>query len=295
MKTLTSADITPEIWHAAGNPGHLTEAWRQAHYAAQVVSEVGKSWSTPQTDDSHSNLGWIANDKHTGFTSHMAVTERPFQGFLSLPDLSLHLIASSGESIAKTELNGQTLAQANAWLENAATEVGGPRRQPATPAPDLPEHPIASGEKFNNEHADALRDLCHHYWNADNVLQKLVPLLTDAGEQRCWPHHFDHAALSIVKKDEYGQMLATVGVGFSPPDGTVDEGYWYVGPWHKTGEGVGDAWPILPHGAWRATGGAMPLGTLPLSDFAADPSSETVCHFVAAAINACVANLAPGD
>ena len=61
-----------------------------------------------------------------------------------------------------------------------------------------------------------------------------------------WPHHFDLATLISLQGE------TTVGVGFSPGDGSYPEPYWYVSPWpypENTPE-----WPLESGGRWHTQG-----------------------------------------
>jgi hypothetical protein len=273
----------------------LTDAWRQVHYAAQAASEVGKSWAAPRDDDGHTNLGWLDDPSQPGFQGVSTQTDPTFHACLDPRSLRLELRMTDGISPEELPLQGRTLAEAMTWVDAAAARLGGPRRQAAVPAPDLPEHPIARGETFSTGDAAALQAVTDWYANADALLRKLGALLPDAGPPRCWPHHMDHATLSIIRRDAEGAMTATIGVGITPPDEMETRGYWYVGPWSREPIRGGDAWPELPFGHWVARAGGMPLGVLPLTEIAtldgAAAQEHAAASFVAAAVNTCRTHL----
>jgi hypothetical protein len=192
-------------------------------------------------------------------------------------------------------LEGRTLAEAMNWVDAAATRMGGPRRRAAVPAPDLPEHPIGDGAAFNATDAVAFEAVAAWYANADALLGKLSTVLPNAEPPRCWPHHLDHATLSILGRDAHGAMTATIGVGITPPDAMEARGYWYVGPWSGEPMAKNDAWPELPLGHWVTRARTMPLGILPLTEIAtldgAAAQEQAVASFVVAAVNACRAHV----
>jgi hypothetical protein len=295
QSVLRAEQLVGGNWQRVACPGELTDAWRQIHYAAQAASEVGKSWAQPQADDSHTNFGWLADPSQSGFVGVDTATDPAFRTRLDPRRLSLTLSTRDGTSQEELLCDGQTLADVMAWVEKTATQLGGPRRQPAVPAPDLPEHPAASGAPFNKTNAAAFAAVADWYANADALLRILATLLPSADPPRCWPHHMDHATLSIIRQDADGGMMATIGVGITPPDGLDERGYWYVGPWSREPVMPADAWPEPPVGRWIPREGTLPLGVLPLTDIAAlDNAVEQECavaDFVAAAVNTCGRNL----
>ena len=71
-------------------------------------------------------------------------------------------------------------------------------------------------------------------------------------EVRCWPHHFDVAALLPLDPDGDPEQARAVGVGFSPGDRSYAEPYFYVSPWPYPDAGE---LPRLPEGArWHTEG-----------------------------------------
>ena len=275
-------------------PPDYIDAWRQLHYAAQVVSEIGKSWATPQPDDSHSNLGWFNNATVVGFDSVTSTTTPAFAACVHTRSLTIKLLHEDGSIAATCPLHGHTLADAMAWLNTEATKLGGPRLQPSKPAPDLPHHPLADGAKFDADHQAALSGIAALYSNTDVALESLRAHLPNCSDARTWPHHFDHAALSVVQTDDADEMTATIGIGLTPPDGLNQAGYWYVSPWRKNGGGS-MTWETLPSGKWIERSQSPPIAVLSLTDVTkATDQQITVAEFVANAASQCLMNLTSG-
>ncbi|MEO1128840.1 MAG: hypothetical protein AAFX05_03930 [Planctomycetota bacterium] len=263
----------------------LIEAWRQAHYAAQAAAELGKSWAPPQSDDSHSNLGWRSTGDLIGCEGV------PAQGPIALRtrlDVSrLRLALYDGVDVVDAQdLAGMTVTEAVSWVGDRATVHLGERTQPAHAAPDLPEHPLAHGAQFAVH--GALEHVAQLYDSVDRTLALLRRVMPSFREARCWPHHFDHASLAVVAQDGDGSMSKTIGVGITPPDGVDSSGYIYVSPWARDGAVHGDA-PQLDHGHWHPRGSGPPMAVLPLSSFGEtrDPTSA-VPVFIAQAVNGCM-------
>jgi hypothetical protein len=283
--------LTDSVWRAVACPPGLTDAWRQIHYAAQVASEVAKSWSHPRDDDSHTNLGWFDEGAACGFEGVATETDPPFHARLDPRRLTLSLVTQRGETHDRFDFHGRTLADAMAWVDAAATKLGGRRRQEAVPAPDLPEHSVAGQAAFSTADTLAFDAVADWYANADALLRKLVSSVPDLDPPRCWPHHLDHATLMIVRRNAQGQLAATIGLGVTPPDALDERGYWYVGPWAADPVAADAPWPEVPAGRWVAREGTMPMAVLPLTEVAALDSATAqitaVAGFVAAAVNAC--------
>jgi hypothetical protein len=265
----------------------MTDAWRQAHHAAQIAAEVGKSWARPRDDDSHSSFGW----REGVFEGVATNTEPSFRARLDIRAMTLALVTLDGIVRDQFGCHGHTLRDAVAWADAAATRLGGERRQPATPAPDLPDHPVARGTAFDISDSGAFDALVAWYGGADALLRTLATKLPQTGEPRCWPHHFDLAVLSIVASDDTGAMTATIGIGLTPPDALDDSGYWYVGPWLREAAGAPVSRPELPIGRWHEREGTMPLAVAPLHEIAALGDAKTqeqeLAGFLSVAVNTC--------
>jgi len=57
-RSALEAAAAPVAARAVTPTAALVDAWRQLHHAAQIASEVGKSWAAARADDSHSNFAW---------------------------------------------------------------------------------------------------------------------------------------------------------------------------------------------------------------------------------------------
>ncbi|MEM8756550.1 MAG: hypothetical protein AAGF47_02055 [Planctomycetota bacterium] len=297
MTELTSREIIEGVqwWELAGHHDErgLLETWRELHHAVQLVAELGKGWARAEADDSHSTLVWIPNAERLQdqfFASRLAEGGRPARALLRPWDMKLFLIDAAGSPIDSVELEGTTFERALGWVRSVAEGAIGPAVQDAEPAPDLPDHPVASGSAFGEPNQLAIAELIRFYSNADAVLGRVHELLDTESEPVTWPHHFDLAVLKIVSRDASGEMEHTIGFGLTPPDSVSAEGYWYVSPWSRT-PGGGAAWPDLPVGRWEPRGDAAPMAVLPASEVSSteDPAEqhERVAAFIADAYNAC--------
>lgn len=233
-------------WPAS--PTGVLDAWRQLHYASQAVSEVGKSWHEPAADDSHSALTWhdgALRGVGIGDGVHASLRFNPFE--LRIGDRSLPLA-------------GRTLDESMAWIRKAAGELAGPAMQDAVPAPDLPDHEIARGAAFDGGDPAAFGVVQGLYRAMAETLSLMSDQLPDRPGTLCWPHHFDIAALHVVKRDAGGAMMSTIGVGLAVPDDVEPSGYVYVSGWSR--DGLIDTGSLPDSVRWRGSMGVLPLSEL---------------------------------
>ncbi|MFG0283541.1 MAG: hypothetical protein ACF8R7_03895 [Phycisphaerales bacterium JB039] len=290
-------------WELAGHDqASLRQAWRQTHYAAQAAAEIGKSWGEPAADDSHTSLSWLdgAGLLQGAMLGQVASAgENPVRSAMRMSDLRLLLLSPAGAPLEQTALAGRTLPDAIGWIRAAAETHAGPAAHEAVPAPDLPEHPLAKGAKFAATAQLAQVELIRLYANASHVLERISAIAAEISDPvRIWPHHFDIATLLTLDRSDDGSPRRTLGLGLTPPDGLIDDGYWYVSGWSATPLRPGATrMPALAHGRWIERTGSLPMAVLPISAVTAvagDPESiaepgeqqQRVADFLATAANA---------
>ncbi len=262
---------------------HLTEAWREAHYAAQAAAEVGKSWGEAHADDSHSSFAWFRDADGRGLEGVPAAGKRTYRARLKFEGLELSLGDGHGRTIGDFSLPGHTMAEAMEWIDRIATQELGERAQAAKPAPDLPSHALASGGAFRDD-PDGFNDLADLYDATAQLIEKLRAQEGRFGEGRCWPHHFDLATLA-----EFDGGAKTIGVGLTPPDSVEGAGYWYVSPWAKEGVEGSPSYPALADGRWVDRGDGLKMAVLPVTELSGESErSQRLAGFVAAGVNACM-------
>jgi hypothetical protein len=208
----------------------LSLARLQAHHAAQWLARAARAYVPPQPDDGHTNLGW--NDDLGGFTTHrLTGAER-----LSLRIADLTLILHGDERTAPIQsfnLDGRTDAQARQWLGERLDARGLDAHALDAPSPyEMPTHGVTQGAAYDvADVADGLLELSAWYANAEFLLvrvqRQMIERMLAASDVRCWPHHFDLAALISFPARE-ADATAYVGAGLSPGDKYYDEPYFYV-------------------------------------------------------------------
>ena len=222
-------------WEKLGGvaPRDLTETRLQLHWASQLVAAVGSSLVPAKPDDSHTAL--TCDVERSLLLSAETGTSPRRRAALSVPDFRLVLLDDELRELDGWTLDGKTLQQGLDWL---GSELSGSAL--SVPDYDMPHHAIQDGAAFRWERPEAFNELALWFKNTARVLRSL-----DIGDDLCWPHHFDLAALITLGGDK------TIGVGLSPGDTSYDEPYWYVAPWpHPAARDL----PELQMGHWHTEG-----------------------------------------
>jgi hypothetical protein len=228
-------------WRTVGAvlPGQLSAARVELHFAAQLVSAAGTSLLTPDVDFSHTNLGW---DSALDLLAGRRVGDASLRAALVFESLELAVL-EGGLERASHPLIGSTMAQGLAWL---GERIAGDPQRLSLPVHDMPDHPVAAGAPFAETAAAARTELAAWFANATAAIHAAVAEDRRASSVRCWPHHFDVASLITLDEGADAEEARSIGVGFSPGDGSYDQPYFYVTPWPYP---PADALPALPGGA----------------------------------------------
>lgn len=212
-------------WHQLESvaPTDLGDARETLHHAAQLLALVGASYIPPRPDDSHTSMKWL--DERGALVTDLVDAARPFRVGLRLSDLTILVLDASNDETAFLPLAERTRDQAIAWLR---ARIGDTGRDPSSLRTALhfsiADHSTDHGAPFVRQ--PALEELSRWFENANALLTKRRAHTPNAGDVRCWPHHFDIATL--VSRP--GGVLHTIGIGMSPGDGSYGEPYFYVAP-----------------------------------------------------------------
>ena len=234
-------------WQSIGRvlPRQLTSERLQLHWAAQLVSAAGATSLPAAEDFSHTNLGW---DASVGVLAGRSVGSAALQAALVFQSLELSVLDGDQER-SSLRLAGHTMKQGLAWLADVL------RGDPAAlemPVHDMPAHPVGEGAVFSDAGAEARSELAAWFANATAAVRRAVAEERAASAVRCWPHHFDVASLITLDAGKDAEEARSIGVGFSPGDGSYDQPYFYVTPWPYP---PNEALPGLAAGAeWHTSG-----------------------------------------
>lgn len=199
----------------------LTDARLQLHHAAQLATATGISYLPARPDDSHTNLEWLENIR--ALAGGVIPAPQPFRVAVQSFDLSLSILDAENAIVASTLLSGLTVDAAADWLRQRIAERGEDAgRFTLARHYEIPKHALDDGAAFDTRNAAAFAQLDAWYFGGNRALQLVRRSNPDAGEVRCWPHHFDIATLIDLGGGK------TIGVGMEPGDASYDEPYFYV-------------------------------------------------------------------
>lgn len=279
MTTIT--DVKND-WELLGSvpSDSLTDARLQVHHATQIISVAGRTLLESQEDDSHTNMEWNTG---SGMLTGMPVgAETKYRAGLDFETLTLKFLDARLTALDQFPLEGNTLSDGYDWLKSRIeTSEGLPESvKLKLPEYDLPDHPVAQGDKFTFDQK-RLRELRTWYTNANTILSLINSHHPNSSPIRCWPHHFDIATLLTVQKEPEKK---TIGVGMTPGDNSYSEPYWYLSPW---------PYPKAPspkqlesNGEWHTNGwfgAVLPASSMQPTDSAAD-QAEMVRLFIHSAM-----------
>lgn len=213
-------------WQTIGRvlPRQLAPSRVQLHWAAQLVSAPGGTLLPAAEDFSHTNLGW---DASVGVLAGRPVGSAALRAALVFESFELSLLDGEQER-ASLRLAGHTMKQALGWLGD---ELCGDPAALEMPVHDMPSHPVGEGAVFSDAGAEARSELAAWFANATAAIRAAVAEEQAASAVRCWPHHFDVASLITLDREKDAEEARSIGVGFSPGDGSYDQPYFYVTPW----------------------------------------------------------------
>jgi hypothetical protein len=272
-------------WHTLGTfaPRSLVDARVELHWAAQVLSAVGTGWVERRDDDSHTSMEWRQPGVFVGGTNAGTAIA------LSIANLTLLAVRNdpsasvAGSVTDEFALTGRTLTEALAWAdERMATAAGTAPRGLQLPTYDMPDHRVVHGAHFDTPQP-ALVELADWYANADALLRAAALREPGATPIRCWPHHFDIAAIAYLDPARALPSAPQIGFGLSPGDSSYPEPYFYLTPYPIA---VGKELPPLPGGHWHRQGwtGAVLTGSELLES--SDPAQHAA-RFLEQALAAC--------
>ncbi len=213
-------------WKTLGtvSPSALSPTRLELHWAAQLVSAPGTTLLSAEADYGHTNLGWdaalcVLSGRSIGTTSLRAGLV--FEG--------LELVVIEGErERSSIRLAGRTLEEARTWLGREMTGGGSGL---GLPTHEMPSHPVGEGGAFSGSGGKARTELGAWFANAFAAIREAVASEPSASPVRCWPHHFDVASSIALDQGGDPEERRSIGVGFSPGDGSYDQPYLYVTPW----------------------------------------------------------------
>ncbi len=232
----------------------FTDIRIQAHWAARIVGAVGEALVPRVPDDSHTSLTWLEGPAILGGAAVQAGS-RAVYAAIHIGRMELLLLDADMNTLQVLTLDQRSVAEAAAWLAGVIDEAGYHEGTGDLPlfTRDIPDHPVGSGGPFSHRSEREYQDLQNWFGNSSRLLTAFSGSLDSSGISpiRCWPHHFDIAALLSLDRDADPEKTRSIGMGMTPGDGSYAVPYFYVTLWPYP-----DApdLPDLTEGHWHTEG-----------------------------------------
>lgn len=213
----------------------------ELHQAAQYLAAAGISYVTPQSDDSHTNLGWDSEKKQ--LATHTFGSEK--HQLLIAVESGLLIWSQKGKVEASIALVEATHSDILNWIDMLAKQQGLPEYKYEFHY-ELPYAPLKDDHVFSfNE--NALVHILNRWTMGKRSFEKFLTNLKFNSPIRIWPHHFDLGF--YVQLDRAGALF--LGGGLAVPDSLVDDLYFYSSAW-KNGRAVQtNSFGTLIIGEWQ--------------------------------------------
>lgn len=280
-KTRATKSSPPKVWQAIRpeEGSRLSDVRQQLHHAAQFCAAAGICFLEPQPDDSHSTLGWVGS--LGGLFSRAIPAQTIFRIGIRPADLSLVIVTENDQPFAEYRLHGRTITDATLWIRTRITSLGGDATHYTLRRHyEIPRHDVAIGEAFNASDRSHLEELTKWLANGASILESVARSTPQAGEVRCWPHHFDISTVIQITPDR------AIAIGLEPGDQYYDEPYFYVIMSPQPTVSQARSRPLWGRGSWHTRewiGAVLPGSRLG----SASAQEQQVREFIDSAVSAC--------
>jgi len=216
--------MTNANWRALGavDPLHLADARLHTHDRIQWLARIARSYLDPVPDDSHTALTW--DSAKSAFATQPVQLPNGKSRFLFDPiKLALSVDGLNNQELELSDIKGEPAEVAvRQFLDGSGLDSN--RLQVTLPYDaELAETVPISSESEREE-------LKWYFENFDALLQDKLADEPGASAVRTWPHHFDLAVLISIDRSG-SENDRSIGVGFSPGDGSYAEPYLYITSW----------------------------------------------------------------
>ncbi|GHC50718.1 hypothetical protein [Ulvibacter litoralis] len=213
---------------------------KQMHLAAQYLAAAGISFLDKKPDDSHTNLGFNAENGSL-YTHTLSDNEDQ----LGLDYEKFALVWKSKQGTKTFKLDGATHAEVLTWLQDTSKTALNKVYHYQFHY-DLP-YDIDNAFTFKLEDLGKLKVLKNLRVLAQSVLETINTQYNLNASIRVWPHHFDSGIYSPLPDAEI-----TIGLGLAIPDSICKEHYLYISG-YKNGNTIDPSqFPKLKAGEWKA-------------------------------------------
>ena len=263
---------------------NLKHTLLQQHQAAQYLALVGKHLIHQQADDSNTNMQFVADE------NLFLGNELPngFKVALSLSDLTLCIRDKNKKPLKSIPLYGKTKQEVFDELKQVLSDLGVDSSNFKNKLHyDIPPHPLDEGAVFKPEDEKYTNECIAYRHNAKIVLNEAAKKFQNPELIRIWPHHFDTGAFFPISKNEKGELLQSIGIGWAIPDGMIDEPYYYLSFWSEKALPNRDGFSALDSGKWMMPNwnGAVLKNSEISSHKTAEAQKKLVMHFYSGGID----------
>ena len=230
---------------------NLKKALQQQHHAAQFIALTGRHLIPQQPDDSNTNMQYIPAQ---GLLAGNELSNG-LRLALQLTNLKLCFVDRAGNCKNEITLSGKskqavfdelkdTLASLGIDVSNFKNELHY----------EIPTHKLDKGAAFSVNDKKYFHENTFYRYNAEIIINEIAEGFDDVEPVRVWPHHFDTGTFIAVAHNEKGELSKSIGLGWTIPDGMVDEPYYYLSFWmEKPTDGLKKLSPITA-GEWMMPG-----------------------------------------
>lgn len=230
----------------------MQKAIETIHLVAQYLAAAAISFTEPQDDDSHTNLGF---ETTTARLETHPLNESGSK--LAFDYFDFALIWQGGTTQFKLNLADQKHQDVVSWLIQTAKTLSFEAPYKYKFHYDLP-YSYQEDSVIKKPADDQLRKLVDRRKLAQRSCEQFAELLYRPVAIRIWPHHFDTGGYATHSLDQsFG-----VGWGMAIADSVTPNMYFYIG-YYKNGEPfLPENLPELSLGRWSRkgfTGAIMPI------------------------------------
>jgi hypothetical protein len=229
----------------------IHEVLLQQHHAALIIALAGKTLIQPQSDDSHTNMEFLADRVWLMGNSlpgglHMA---------LQIEELKLCIVDQELNINREIPLVGFNKQQVFEQMKKSLADLD----LDVTPLINdlhytLPDHKLDRNALFSKGDRGSIKENTRYRHNAGIVIPILASKFEKAEPVRIWPHHFDTGTFIPLRYNANGGISRSIGLGWATPDDLVNEPYYYLSFWSEDPVEDFNALPNLEAGEWIRSG-----------------------------------------
>ena len=253
------------------------QAEAQIHVASQIISLTGKNLVEKQADDSHTTAKWNS-EKQLLTGSEFQLNGNTYSVFVDPVGFALGMM-KSGIKTNGVSLDGLTYMQTVEPWKKWLSEAGFKDELDLSLHYELPSNELYKFDVFRKPNEALLKRWAENRTLANKALSSLTEMVGTTSEINIWPHHFDTGTYYELHRTD-GATDRSIGAGFNPADGMVDEPYFYIYGWYKDNEIDYSDKPELKSGKWIVDdwkGAVLPItevkDQLTVDDFYKDTST----------------------